>query len=84
MDAFDFSRCFRREQGVTFHDYLMRMRSDNRSVLDITCSVGFSAPSDFARLFRRHMGVTPRVYRNGDEPAPPRLPPGGVPELAAG
>ena len=74
MDTFEFSRCFRREQGVTFRDYLMRMRieaaarrlrRDERSVLDVACSVGFHDPSHFARLFRRHMGVTPTAYRSG-------------------
>jgi AraC-like DNA-binding protein len=75
MDAFEFSRCFRREQGVTFRDYLIsvrieaaarRLRRDHRSVLDVACSVGFNDPSHFARLFRRHVGVTPSVYRNVD------------------
>jgi AraC-like DNA-binding protein/CheY-like chemotaxis protein len=92
MDAFEFSRCFRREQGVTFRDYLMRMRidaaarrlrRDDRSVLDVACSVGFNDPSHFARLFRRHMGVTPRVYRNGHEVASPCRPAAGQ-ELVAG
>lgn len=92
MDAFEFSRCFRREQGVTFRDYLMRLRieaaarrlrRDHGSVLDVACSVGFNDPSHFARLFRRHMGVTPRVYRNRAESAlAPALPATG-PELAA-
>lgn len=78
MDAFEFSRWFRREQGVTFRDYLMgmriaaaarRLRRGDRSVLDVACSVGINDPSHFARLFRRHMGVTPRLYRSTGEPA---------------
>ena len=78
MTAFEFSRCFRREQGITFRDYLMRLRietaarrlrRDDQSVLDVACSVGFNDPSHFARLFRRHMGVTPTVYRNKRTPA---------------
>ena len=76
MDTFEFSRCFRREQGITFRDYLIRLRietaarhlrKDDRSVLDIAYSVGFNDPSHFARLFRRHMGITPRAYRNATE-----------------
>jgi AraC-like DNA-binding protein len=72
MGAFEFSRCFRREQGVTFRDYLMRVRIEaaahrlrrgDQTVLDVACSVGFNDPSQFARQFRRHMGVTPKVYR---------------------
>lgn len=93
MDTFEFSRCFRREQGVTFRDYLMRLRieaaarrlrRDSRSVLDVACSVGFNDPSHFARLFRRHMGVTPRAYRNGGESSPLRALAAAVPESAAG
>ncbi|MCO6412544.1 MAG: DNA-binding response regulator [Thiogranum sp.] len=77
MDSFEFSRCFRREQGITFRDYLMRLRieaaarrlrRDNQSVLDIACSLGFNDPSHFARLFRRHMGITPRDYRSTTTP----------------
>jgi AraC-like DNA-binding protein len=58
---------------MTFRDYLMRLRietaarrlrSDDVSVLEVACSVGFNDPSHFARLFRRHMGVTPTAYRN--------------------
>jgi AraC-like DNA-binding protein len=80
MDPFAFSRAFRREQGVTFRDYLIRLRieaaavalrSSDMSILDVACSVGFNDPSHFARLFRRHMGVTPRAYRNGARTDPP-------------
>lgn len=74
MNAFEFSRWFRREQGITFRDHLMRLRIetaarllrlDQQSVLDVACSVGFNDPSHFARLFRRHMGITPSDYRSG-------------------
>ena len=73
MDPFAFSRAFRREQGTTFRDYLMRLRiesaaaqlrTSDKSIVDVGCSVGFNDPSQFARLFRRHMGVTPTAYRS--------------------
>jgi len=73
MDQFEFSRTFRREQGVTFREHLLRIRIEAaakllqqaaRSVLDVAYSVGFNDPSHFSRLFRRHMGVTPKVYRS--------------------
>jgi AraC-like DNA-binding protein len=77
LSSFEFSRLFRREQGVTFRDYLLRLRIDAAarrlrkekvSVLNVAASVGFNDPSHFARVFRRHMGVTPRRYRDGARP----------------
>jgi YesN/AraC family two-component response regulator len=84
MGIFEFSRTFKREQGMTFRDYLVRLRVEaaakilrnaNTSVLDIACSVGINDPSQFSRLFRRHMGVTPTMYRNHHKKTGPLMAP---------
>ncbi len=78
LSSFEFSRRFRREQGVTFRDYLihrrieaaaLKLRSGSDSVLSVGCAVGFNDPSQFSRLFRRHMGLTPSQYRGSESTA---------------
>ena len=73
MGSFEFSRAFKREQGVTFRDFLIQfrvnqaaalLRKSTTSVLNVAYAVGFNDPSHFARIFRRYLGVTPRVYRS--------------------
>ena len=72
MTLFEFSRAFKREQGLTFRDYILQrrihaaalaLRASDASILDVAFSVGFNDPSHFSRLFRRTMGVTPSIYR---------------------
>lgn len=72
MGTYEFSRRFRREQGVTFRKFMNQLRvheaakmlqSSRSTVLEVACAVGFSDPSHFARMFRRHFGVTPSTFR---------------------
>lgn len=72
MGAREFSRAFKRAQGVTFRDYLNQVRINEAaallknsatSVLDVACAVGLNDPSHFARMFRRYIGHTPTAYR---------------------
>jgi len=72
MGTYEFSRAFKREQGITFRDFLVRLSvheaaallaNSRISVLDVAFTVGFNDPSHFARVFRRHFGVTPSAYR---------------------
>lgn len=77
MGTYEFSRSFRREQGITFRDFLIQLRvheaarllrNSKTTVLEVACTVGFNDPSHFARMFRRHFGVTPTVYRSRNRP----------------
>lgn len=67
----EFSRRFRHEQGMTFSDYMMRLRIERacaliedrpRSIGDVAYSAGFNDLSYFARIFRRYIGMTPTAY----------------------
>jgi YesN/AraC family two-component response regulator len=77
MGSCEFSRAFKRAQGVTFRDYLNQVRvneaaallkNSSSSVLDVACAVGFNDPSHFACMFRRYIGHTPSAYRRRKAP----------------
>jgi AraC family transcriptional regulator len=67
-----FARQFRVSTGTTPHQYVLLLRIEraklllsvpSRSILDISLSLGFSSPQQFATVFRRITGVTPTAYR---------------------
>ena len=77
LTRFEFSRKFRAAFGMTFRDYLLRVRitearrlltEGDRSVTEIAYSVGFNDGSHFAHLFKRYTNVLPSAYRAGDPP----------------
>ncbi len=66
------SMLFREEAGMTFRDYLLKVRMEKASLLlrvsdkkvsDIARLVGYSDPAFFYKCFRRAMGQTPDEYR---------------------
>ena len=68
----EFSRCFKRENGQTFSDFVLQLRiqkacellaSGSRQVKHVAFDVGFNDVSYFARAFRRHTGMTPSSYQ---------------------
>lgn len=68
----EFSRSFRREIGMTFREYLLRVRitkardllgHPDASVSQVAFAVGFNDLSRFAQVFRRYAGVSPSAYR---------------------
>ncbi len=73
LGRFQFSRLFKKEQGLTFRNFLNQYRirkavellkNTNASVTDIGFEVGFNNLSCFAQMFRRVVGCNPSIYRN--------------------
>jgi AraC-like DNA-binding protein len=85
LSPFQFSRNFKREQGMTFRDFVVRVRIQRAaellrrpavSVTEAAFGVGFNDLSYFARMFRRQLGVSPSHYRTEGEPSQlPLFPP---------
>jgi YesN/AraC family two-component response regulator len=72
MNAFRFSRVFRKAFGTTFRDYLADcrikqaqrlLRNPDITITDVASIVGFNDPSYFARLFRKRVGVSPTSFQ---------------------
>jgi AraC-like DNA-binding protein len=66
------SRLFKQETGETFSEYLMRrrvekakrlLRSSEKSVDEITESIGLESVNHFYRIFKRVTGTTPGAFR---------------------
>jgi AraC-like DNA-binding protein len=71
LSRFEFSRKFRAAFGMTFREYLLRVRitearrlltAGGDSVTAVGYSVGFNDGSHFARMFRRYTGMLPSEY----------------------
>jgi two-component system, response regulator YesN len=68
-----FSRSFKKENGLAFRDFVVRtrieraaelMKQSRLSVTEAAFFVGFNDLSYFARMFRRQLGVSPSHYRH--------------------
>ena len=71
VSTYYLSHLFRREMGVTFSDYLTKVRvsrakellMEGRSVEDVSDCVGYSDGNYFIKIFKKYVGVTPSKYR---------------------
>lgn len=72
MSTCHFCKIFRRSTGLTFTDYLARVRVESvcqrllnphASISEAAFATGFQSLSQFSRVFRRVMGKTPTEYR---------------------
>ena len=70
--TFYFCKLFKRTTGLTFTDYLARVRIEkaktllldpNRRVSEVAYDVGFQSLTHFNRVFRRIVGQSPSGYR---------------------
>jgi YesN/AraC family two-component response regulator len=73
MNPFRFSRCFKKEIGITLQEYLVRLRirealrlldNPNASITDIAFTVGFNDTSYFSRTFKKYMNYSPSAFRS--------------------
>ncbi len=72
MSAFYFCKTFKKATGMTFTDYLARVRVEkvknlmlnpHKRVSEAAYEAGFQSLSQFNRIFRRVVGETPTIYR---------------------
>ncbi len=71
VSGYYLSHLFRREMGVTFSDYLTKVRvsrakellMEGRSVEDVSDCVGYRDGNYFIKIFKKIVGVTPSKYR---------------------
>lgn len=71
VSGYYLSHLFRREMGVTFSDYLTKVRvsrakellMEGRSVEDVSDCVGYRDGNYFIKIFKKYVGVTPSKYR---------------------
>jgi len=70
--TFYFCKLFKRATGLTFTDYLARVRIEkaktllldrNRRISEIAYEVGFQSLTHFNRIFRKLVGASPSSYR---------------------
>jgi AraC-like DNA-binding protein len=72
MSSFYFCKTFKKATGMTFTDYLARVRIEkvknlllnpNMRVSEAAYEAGFQSLSQFNRVFRRIVGESPKAYR---------------------
>jgi two-component system response regulator YesN len=72
MSKYRLSHRFREEIGITFRDYLLRVRieqakvllADHVSISEVAQNVGFGDLPHFDKVFKRYVGSSPSAYRS--------------------
>ncbi len=73
MSAFHFCRMFKRAAGISFTEYIARMRIEkakslllnpNRRISEAAFEAGFQSLSQFNRVFLRVVGCSPTTFRS--------------------
>ncbi|MBT1170707.1 AraC family transcriptional regulator [Bifidobacterium sp. SO4] len=69
---------FKKETGISINEFTRRAKVDyaqfllsdtQRSIIDISETLGFSSPSHFIAVFKAVTGITPKRYRNSPQNA---------------
>jgi len=72
LSLWHFVRAFKKSEGLTPHNYLIRRRVERTlellsgtelSLSEIALTAGFADHSHLTRRFRQHVGMSPREYR---------------------
>ena len=72
LSKYYITRIFKSVTGYSIHEYIMQKRisqaqklliEDDKSIIEIALSCGFSNLSNFYRVFKNIAGITPRQYR---------------------
>jgi two-component system response regulator YesN len=73
VSACYFSLIFKQEVGMTFIDYLVKIRIEKAKELlaipgnlsyEVAYQVGYNNPTYFSRLFKKHVGISPTEFKN--------------------
>ena len=76
LSPYYFSKLFKEEVGVTFMDYLTKLRIEkakdlllhsNKTMKEICSEVGYADPNYFSRIFKKNTDLTPTEYREGEQ-----------------
>jgi len=76
LSPYYISHLFREELGITFVEYLTRVRIEQAkhllrcsglSIRAIAGQVGYDDPGYFAKVFRKQVRMSPKAYRDGGE-----------------
>lgn len=71
-----FSAKFKSETGITFVEYLTRIRIDKAKTLlkttslksyEIACEVGYPDSHYFSVIFKKHTGISPKEYKENEK-----------------
>lgn len=66
------SKLFKAESNMCLSDFILTKKTDeaksllrytNKSLTDISLSLGFSSPGHFSRVFKKYASITPHKYR---------------------
>jgi AraC-like DNA-binding protein len=73
MSSTSFSVLFKKTYGMTFSEYILKVRigyacslltDNNKSISQVSFDAGFDNLSNFNRLFKKAKSLTPKEYRN--------------------
>lgn len=76
MDSFRFSRAFKSAFGITFKEYLLRVRikeacrlleKPDIAVTEVAYLTGFNDASYFSKVFKRYADVSPSLFASSSE-----------------